>query len=81
MKSGSRINLYLWRLKDQTMKHPGRHCVICGKPGGHPLTAALKLLGVPGNYAHSDCIAQTRRAFKLAQKSYNPGVDTPKSPG
>jgi hypothetical protein len=48
------------------MTPEGRHCAICGKPGGHPLKAALKLLGVPGSYAHSDCITKTRKALAKA---------------
>jgi hypothetical protein len=44
----------------------GRHCVICGKPGGQALTLALKALGVPGNYAHSDCITRTRKTLAKA---------------
>lgn len=46
----------------------GRHCVICHRPGGTPLGAALRALGITGYYAHADCVAKERAKQRGKEK-------------
>jgi hypothetical protein len=51
----------------------GRHCLICDKPGGAPVTEALRAAGfkIPGNergYAHPDCVIKLRAVIGRLSK-------------
>jgi hypothetical protein len=49
----------------------GRHCTLCGKPGGTAATLALRALGYdlrPDEigYAHASCIARRKRKLQTS---------------
>lgn len=49
---------------------PGRHCAVCGRPGGSGFAVALRAAGydVPRGamaYAHASCMARAQRAAAI----------------
>jgi hypothetical protein len=58
--------LTLEQRKKEGLRGVGRHCSICGKPGGSGQTVALRALGYgkddPGIlYAHGNCVPAERK--------------------
>ena len=48
---------------------PGRHCAICGKPGGTGMAAALRVLGYDrtATHAHGPCVSAVQRKNRSAR--------------